>query len=230
MNNRIAAIGAKQVITVKFIKDSKFTTPEFSDKEYAYFTDIPNLTVDDWVIVMVANIPRAVRVWRTMAIEKAQRDMASKWVLAKIDTEAYAARVKTQEAIAEIENELDAAFQQTQRYQTYQLLAGSNPRIQELLSKLQQLAPEMIPGAVPAAAIETVPVETPSSIQASMLDWRTYNNFSPQIYKILSAAGIETVRDLVKHTSSFISSLEGMGATRKGIINDFMAKHKLKFK
>ena len=129
MNNRSAAIGAKQVITVKFIKDSKFTTPEFSDKEYAYFTDIPNLTVDDWVIVVVSNIPRAVKVERVAAIEKAQRDTACKWVLAKIDTEAYAARVKTQEAIAEIENELDAAFQQTQRYQTYQLLAGSNPRI-----------------------------------------------------------------------------------------------------
>ena len=130
MNNRIAAIGAKQGITVKFISDrSALSNPEFSDKEYAYFTDIPNLTVDDWVIVMVANIPRAVKVERVAAIEKAQRDMASKWVLAKIDTEAYAARVKTQEAIAEIENELDAAFQQTQRYQTYQLLAGSNPWI-----------------------------------------------------------------------------------------------------
>ena len=231
MNNRIAAIGAKQVITVKFITDrSAFSNPVFSDKEYAYFTDIPDLTVDDWVIVVVSNIPRAVRVWRTRAIEKAQRDMACKWVLAKIDTEAYAARVKTQEAITKIENELDAAFQQPQRYQTYQLLAGSNPRIQELLSKLQQLAPELIPGAAPATVIEAAPVETPSSIQASMLDWRTYNNFSPQVYKILSAAGIETIRDLVSHTRNFISTLDGMGKARMATIDSFLSRNKLKFK
>lgn len=231
MNNRIAAIGAKQVITVKFISDrSALSNPVFSDKEYAYFTDIPDLTVDDWVIVVVCDIPRAVKVWRTMAIEKAQRDTASKWVLAKIDTEAYAARVKTQEAIAEIENELDAAFQQTQRYQTYQLLAGSNPRIQELLSKLQQLAPELIPGAAPAAVIEAAPVETPSSIQASMLDWRTYNNFSPQIYKILSAHGIETIRQLVAHTREQIAGFEGMGNARMAAIDSFLSRNKLKFK
>ena len=125
----------RKIILVKFGS----TTGE----AYAYFTDL-DLTKDDVVVVETKFGMKTAIITKTEGISKATRDLASKWVVQKVDTTAFAERQRRQSLIAEIENELDEAMQQESRWFMFEKMAESSPRIRELLDRLRELNPPQI--------------------------------------------------------------------------------------
>jgi len=134
----------KSVITVRFIRDNTLT-PQFSEKEYAYYTDIEDIQVGDWVIVVVQGTPKAVKVEQVSGLSVANRDRANKWIVSRIDLTNWEKRMAELQMVMEIENQLDGEFQQAQRMTTFVMLADSNPRIAALLDKLREINPELVP-------------------------------------------------------------------------------------
>jgi len=70
----------KRVILVNFI-----TRDGTLSKSYAYYTNIPDLVVDDWAVVIVRSIPTCVKVVRTKNIPQRKIDLATKWIIQKVD-------------------------------------------------------------------------------------------------------------------------------------------------
>jgi len=128
----------RTIVGVKF--DDRGT---LSEKTYCYFTDIENLLVGDWVVVVVNHTPKTAVVTLTSGISKSDRDKACKWIVSKIDLHEYELKLKKQELISEIENELDEQMQKVQRYEMFKMCAKSSPKMQELLKSLSDLDPSI---------------------------------------------------------------------------------------
>ena len=128
----------KKIIGVRFDQNGCL-----SEKEYMYFTDIEDIKVGDWVIVVVNEIPKCVCVTSTSGLSKADIAKASKWVASKVDLTDYKLKIQRQALISEIENELDAELQRVQRYEVFKMCAKSSPVMRELLGKLQELDPSV---------------------------------------------------------------------------------------
>ena len=128
----------KKVIGVRFDQNGCL-----SEKEYIYFTDIEDLKVGDWVIVVVSEIPKCACITSTSGLSKADIAKASKWVASKVDLTDYNLKIQRQALISEIENELDAELQRVQRYEVFKMCAKSSPVMRELLGKLQELDPSV---------------------------------------------------------------------------------------
>ena len=127
----------KKIVEVKFRgKDG------YSEKSYAYLTDIEDLKIGDWVLVVVNDEPVAVVVTEIMPSESS-RAKANKWVAFKIDLAEYNQKVERQQLITEIEQELDEQVKKVQRYEVFKACAKTSPKMQELLAKLGELDPSI---------------------------------------------------------------------------------------
>ena len=128
----------KKVIGVRFDNHGCL-----SEKEYIYFTDIKDLKVGDWAVVVVNEIPKCVCITSTGGHSKADIAKASKWIASKVDLTEYNLKIQRQSLITEIENELDAELQRVQRYEVFKMCAKSSPVMRELLNRLQELDPSV---------------------------------------------------------------------------------------
>lgn len=150
----------KKVVLVAFkdtIRRDKFETDgeyfekiESSMKQYAYFTDIEGIAVKDLVVVPV-NASAAMDSFKIATVTKViglthgQMERATKWIVQKVDTQAYFERIKKQELIQEIKNQLHKRIEEMREIVLFQQLAGSDPVIKELLNKLTEIDPSLVP-------------------------------------------------------------------------------------
>jgi hypothetical protein len=129
---------SKKIIAVRF-----FEKGVVSEKSYSYFTDIEDLNIGDWCNVVVNKEPKTVMVTETSGLSIEQEMKASKWIVSRIDLEAYEERLKKQQLITEIEHELDDQMKKVQRYEMFKMCAKTSPKMMDLLAKLQDLDPSI---------------------------------------------------------------------------------------
>jgi len=225
----------KSVITVRFIRDNTLT-PQFSEKEYAYYTDIEDIQVGDWVIVVVQGTPKAVKVEQVSGLSVANRDRANKWIVSRIDLTNWEKRMAELQMVMEIENQLDEEFQQAQRMTTFVMLADSNPRIAALLDKLREINPELVPKLTsPAqepiiqnlAAFNPTPIETTAPRQEAR-DKSLFEVLPRGICDILwTDRKIATVGELIALGHDKVWTTKGIGNDRMNQIERMLNKLKL---
>ena len=126
----------KKTVLVKFPKDRY---SEFSEKEYAYFTDDDSIIKDDWVVVFVRDTPRTVKVIKDSGLSKAEIEKACKWVVCKLDFTTYEEAMTRRVLLQELENTLDEIMAQEQRYAIYEKYAETNPKMASILSRIKAL-------------------------------------------------------------------------------------------
>lgn len=130
----------KNYVTVRFFDE----VGNLNSKEYSYMTDL-ELKKGDWVIVEVKDAFKAVMVCSTKGLSKNAINAASKWIVSKIDTDAYMLRKKTQETIAELKYKLRQRKEEAEEFVIYQQLAAIDPEIERLIEELRMLDPGAVP-------------------------------------------------------------------------------------
>lgn len=126
-------------------------------KEYTYLVDKTlNLKIEDLVIVedSLGNKPfgyTLAKVVQVEGLQPYQTAKATKWIVDKLDTEAYEKRKEKQRKAQEIRNELRVLKDQAEEIAIYQVLAKGNPKIQKLLGELGEL--EDLPIALPETEV-----------------------------------------------------------------------------
>jgi predicted GTPase len=129
---------SKKIVAVRFSDKGML-----SEKSYSYFTDIEDIAVGDWCNVVVNKDPKTVMVTEISGLSAEQESKASKWLVNRIDLNAYEERLKKQQLIQEIEHELDSQMKKVPRYEMFKLCAKTSPKMQNLLAKLQDLDPSV---------------------------------------------------------------------------------------
>ena len=114
-------------------------------KHYSYYTDDESIEVGDHAVVVVAGVPVAVKVVKTVGLSRTAIERATKLVAFKIDLSEYRKRVETLDTIIEIKNELRKAKEQQDEMAMYIQLAKTNPKINSLVEKLKSLDPSSVP-------------------------------------------------------------------------------------
>ena len=135
-----SALINKTIISVKFVGTGK-------DEEYAYFTDIQGLKQNDVVVVDTQYGPKTAYVWKTVALSQGMRAKADKWVVCKVDIQAFKDKLVRYELVSEIENQIEEEMASQSRIEFYQKAASVNPRIAELLDQLQKLSAPLLESA-----------------------------------------------------------------------------------
>lgn len=110
------------------------------EKEYAYFSD-SELEVGDLVVVAPNNEFKVAEVTKTQGLYQSQADRATKWIVQRVDTEAFYAREKRMALVQEVRNKLKQRKDQLDEIILYQQLAGKDPEIKALLDQLNELDP-----------------------------------------------------------------------------------------
>ena len=126
----------KKTVLVQFPKDRY---SEFSEKEYGYLTDDASIAKDDWVVVLVNDVPKTVKVIKDSGLSKAEVEKASKWIVCKLDFTGYEEAMKRRALVQELENTLDEIMAQEQRYAIYEKYAETNPKMASILSQIKAL-------------------------------------------------------------------------------------------
>lgn len=128
-----------RTIGVRFFKDNAFEKGEqvmsldlgnvtaaypVSVKEYTYLTNLTDLQVGDFVVVMVSNVPKAVivsSVHEELAIEPNETTQY-KWIVGKVDMESY---VKEQQKNKDLSQLLAVSYRANMKQQFRQAILGS---------------------------------------------------------------------------------------------------------
>jgi hypothetical protein len=131
----------KKIVGVRFRDTTE--NGNLSAKTYSYFTDIEDIEVGDWVVVVVNNDPVAAMVTANGNLSEAAEARASKWIAQKINLTAYNDMVKKQALITTIEKELDLQMRKAQRYEMFKICAKTSPKMQQLLKQLSDLDPTL---------------------------------------------------------------------------------------
>lgn len=130
------------VVEVEFCKsDRDYQNP----KKYSYYSDIDLKAGDICVVQVRDNEYYTVKVVGARGLSRAARDRATKWIVCKVDTDAYIKSLKSKELILEIKNKLRERKEQAEEMLIYQQLASTDPEIKALLEELRILAPNMVP-------------------------------------------------------------------------------------
>lgn len=137
----------KRIIAVRFLQSNGL-----SPKEYSYFTDDDSIEVGDHCVVHVVSNdygsgPRIVHVTQTEGLSVGVRNKATKWIVQKVDMAGYEERQRKHELVTQIEHELDLMIANQNRYVVFQSYAATNPAIAELLDKLREIDPTLLPPA-----------------------------------------------------------------------------------
>lgn len=114
-----------------------------SEKSYAYFTDIEDLKPSDYVCVVVGDTPKIVVVTKVHGLSEASKSKACKWIAFRVDLLDYYIKVKQDELITQIEEELDAEMNRVSRLEVLRSCAKNSKVMQSLLSKLEELNPNV---------------------------------------------------------------------------------------
>jgi len=128
----------RKIVEVRF--DERGT---LSEKSYAYFTDIEDLKPGDWVCVVVGETPKIVMVSKTNGLSEASKSKACKWIAFRVNLTDYYIKVKQDELITQIEEELDAEMNRINRLEVLKSCAKNSKVMQSLLSKLEELNPNI---------------------------------------------------------------------------------------
>ena len=132
------SIISRKIVEVRFENGGNL-----SEKCYAYFTDIEDLEPGDWVVVVVGDTPKTAMVTRVRGLSKSSQSSVSKWIAFKVDLFDYELKVKKDEVIRQIEEELDAEMQRVNRMEVLRSCAKNSPVMQSLIKKLEELAPDV---------------------------------------------------------------------------------------
>jgi len=136
-----------KVVQVKFLRSC---TGIVSEKLYSYRTDL-ELIPGDYAVVLVNGLPVTTQVEEVLGLSESALRAATKWIVQKVDLTAHLEREKQWALVQEIKNRLRQRKEEMSEILLFQQLAAGDPVIQELLSQLQALAPEMVP-ALPVPA------------------------------------------------------------------------------
>ena len=128
----------RKVVEVRFDNNGAL-----SEKSYAYFTDIEDLRPGDYVCVVVGDTPKIAMVSKVNGLSEASKSKACKWIAFRVDLVDYYIKVKQDELLNQIEDELDAEMQRINRMEVLKTCAKNSKVMQSLLSKLEELNPNI---------------------------------------------------------------------------------------
>ena len=128
----------RRIVEVRF--DNNGT---LSEKFYAYFTDIEDLKPGDYVVVVVGEVPKTAMVSKVRGISKDSQNKANKWIAFRVDLTNYYIKVRQDEVIRQIEEELDAEMQRINRLEVLKSCAKNSPVMSSLMKKLEELNPNI---------------------------------------------------------------------------------------
>lgn len=112
---------------------------DLSGKFYSYHCDIPDIKAGDRVLVVVRDIPAIARIAQIAGLSQAQIERAGQLIHSVVDVSDYEERMERLHTYQEIRNELRAAKEQHDEMFIYQTIAKDNPRVAELLEKLNTI-------------------------------------------------------------------------------------------
>lgn len=107
-------------------------------KEYHYLTDI-EFAEEDKAVVNVDGEFKVVTVTSHRGFSKYEINKASKWIVQKLDLEAYYERLKKQAIAQDIKNKLQEYKEKMEEYMIYKQLAKDDPDIKDLLVELAEV-------------------------------------------------------------------------------------------
>lgn len=113
---------------------------EGNGSPYSYFTGKDELQEDDHAIVKVKDTFKIVRVVKTKGLDARAINLASKWIVQKIDEENYKLRELKETLANEIRNKLEARRKEYEEMMIYKKLAQDDPEINKLLQDLEALS------------------------------------------------------------------------------------------
>ena len=128
----------RKVVEVRFDEHGTL-----SEKSYAYFTDIEDLKPSDYVCVVVGDTPKIVVVTKVHGLSEASKSKACKWIAFRVELLDYYIKVRQDELITQIEEELDAEMNRVSRLEVLRSCAKNSKVMQSLLSKLEELNPNI---------------------------------------------------------------------------------------
>ena len=108
-------------------------------KEYTYLTNLDLKEGDKVIVDSPHDGPVVVTVIKVKGLSKGQISVASKWIVQKVDMEAYYELVKRQELVQEIKNKLAQRKEEMEEMIIYKQLAKDDPEINSLLAELESL-------------------------------------------------------------------------------------------
>jgi len=119
-----------------------------NSKPYSFFTDIEDLSVNDLVVVQTAGKSNrfGMAICQVSAIEgltKYQRDLASEWVIQKIDLKTHQERLARAAVEQEIRNKLRERKEEMDELMIYKTLAKDDPEVEALLKRLVTFDPSV---------------------------------------------------------------------------------------
>ena len=128
----------RKVVEVRFDNNGAL-----SEKSYPYFTDIEDLRPSDYVCVVVGDTPKIAMVSKVNGLSEDSKSKACKWIAFRVDLLDYYVKVKQDELLNQIEEELDAEMQRINRMEVLKACAKNSKVMQSLLSKLEELNPNI---------------------------------------------------------------------------------------
>ena len=134
--NRVTAIPLRHVVQVTF-NDTRMDQSSYK-KPYSYFTDL-DLQEGDICVVEVSREYKLVTVQQVQGISSSALAKASKWIVQKVDSAAYDAKMAQEVLIMEIRNKLRQRRDELTELMIYKQLAGSDPEINALMEQLAEM-------------------------------------------------------------------------------------------
>jgi ribosome biogenesis protein Nip4 len=128
----------KTVVNVRFVTINKNTRDwarDYEKKLYSYFTDL-NLKEKDLVVVDTSNGWSLAEVVETNV---ETRGLCGKWIVQKVDTDAFEKRIEREKQIASIRSELKARLKAKDEMDLFADLAKHDTTSAELLEALKKL-------------------------------------------------------------------------------------------
>lgn len=129
----------RTVILVQFVEG-------YSEKPYAYYAnDEDNWVVGDFAVVETSSPGisgyeyKIVCVTKVKGLTEHQIHKASKWIVQKIDREAYDKRMEKEAMAQEIINRLEVKRKSMERFAIYNTLASQDDEVKVLLAKYAEL-------------------------------------------------------------------------------------------
>jgi len=132
---RVTAIPIRHVVQVEF-KEQRISAS--LPKLYSYFTDL-ELIPGDTCVVKVQQEFKLVTIVEVQGISSSALAKASKWIVQKIDSEAYEAKMAQEVLIMEIRNKLRQRRDEITELMIYKQLAGTDPEINALMEQLAEM-------------------------------------------------------------------------------------------
>lgn len=114
-----------------------------SSKDYCYLTDL-NLTPEDYCVVETPDRNyKVVKVIQTLGISAFDKSKAYKWIVGKVDIEAYKDKEEKRRIVIEIRNKLRDRREAVEEMALFETMAKTDDETKALLTQLNKINSEI---------------------------------------------------------------------------------------